>query len=123
SSLTATFLHVARSPERSLSNRGRDKYAFVVRKASPRGCSRFDPNLRLKRIARAHCRLAYRVPKQPRPSNLAVPRENNSDARKSEEHTSELQSRGHLVCRLLLEKKKRNKTMIIHILEIQIKNN
>src|SRR5437870_8482541 len=28
------------------------------------------------------------------------------DAR-SEEHTSELQSRGHLVCRLLLEKKKK----------------
>src|SRR5439155_11435248 len=26
-------------------------------------------------------------------------------ARRSEEHTSELQSRGHLVCRLLLEKK------------------
>src|SRR5690625_6421549 len=32
---------------------------------------------------------------------------------RSEEHTSELQSRGHLVCRLLLEKKKKklkNKT-------------
>src|SRR5207253_8764632 len=28
------------------------------------------------------------------------------DRRRSEEHTSELQSRGHLVCRLLLEKKK-----------------
>src|SRR5690625_6870697 len=28
------------------------------------------------------------------------------DAKRSEEHTSELQSRGHLVCRLLLEKKK-----------------
>src|SRR5690625_6439303 len=28
------------------------------------------------------------------------------DSRRSEEHTSELQSRGHLVCRLLLEKKK-----------------
>src|SRR5690625_4938107 len=28
------------------------------------------------------------------------------DATRSEEHTSELQSRGHLVCRLLLEKKK-----------------
>src|SRR5437660_3902842 len=27
---------------------------------------------------------------------------------RSEEHTSELQSRGHLVCRLLLEKKKLN---------------
>src|SRR5437870_8309886 len=28
------------------------------------------------------------------------------DTKRSEEHTSELQSRGHLVCRLLLEKKK-----------------
>src|SRR5690625_6822037 len=28
---------------------------------------------------------------------------------RSEEHTSELQSRGHLVCRLLLEKKKTKK--------------
>src|SRR5439155_26470746 len=28
------------------------------------------------------------------------------EAPRSEEHTSELQSRGHLVCRLLLEKKK-----------------
>src|SRR5437870_6325173 len=28
-----------------------------------------------------------------------------NDADRSEEHTSELQSRGHLVCRLLLEKK------------------
>src|SRR5690625_7112499 len=27
---------------------------------------------------------------------------------RSEEHTSELQSRGHLVCRLLLEKKKKS---------------
>src|SRR2546422_7195962 len=33
------------------------------------------------------------------------------DAR-SEEHTSELQSRLHLVCRLLLEKKKKNSTLI-----------
>src|SRR5690554_7026030 len=29
--------------------------------------------------------------------------------RRSEEHTSELQSRPHLVCRLLLEKKKKNR--------------
>src|SRR5690625_5786560 len=29
---------------------------------------------------------------------------------RSEEHTSELQSRGHLVCRLLLEKKKKRLT-------------
>src|SRR5690625_2179381 len=31
------------------------------------------------------------------------------DNGRSEEHTSELQSRGHLVCRLLLEKKKQNR--------------
>src|SRR5690625_5907918 len=30
---------------------------------------------------------------------------------RSEEHTSELQSRGHIVCRLLLEKKKINNTL------------
>src|SRR5690625_5855126 len=34
--------------------------------------------------------------------------DNNRGLRwRSEEHTSELQSRGHLVCRLLLEKKKK----------------
>src|SRR5687768_18275578 len=32
---------------------------------------------------------------------------------RSEEHTSELQSRLHLVCRLLLEKKKKNNICII----------
>src|SRR5690625_6779527 len=31
---------------------------------------------------------------------------NKALVQRSEEHTSELQSRGHLVCRLLLEKKK-----------------
>src|SRR5690625_6917566 len=30
-------------------------------------------------------------------------------SQRSEEHTSELQSRGHLVCRLLLEKKKKER--------------
>src|SRR5437660_9031519 len=36
--------------------------------------------------------------------------ENVDDDLRSEEHTSELQSRGHLVCRLLLEKKKYEKS-------------
>src|SRR3712207_8902953 len=31
---------------------------------------------------------------------------------RSEEHTSELQSRQYLVCRLLLEKKKKNKSLL-----------
>src|SRR2546429_1351847 len=34
---------------------------------------------------------------------------------RSEEHTSELQSRLHLVCRLLLEKKKKN----LHVLRVE----
>src|SRR5258708_19105405 len=34
------------------------------------------------------------------------------DAMRSEEHTSELQSPDHLVCRLLLEKKKNSRTTI-----------
>src|SRR5215510_15364362 len=35
--------------------------------------------------------------------------------RRSEEHTSELQSRGHLVCRLLLEKKNSISTALSHM--------
>src|SRR2546430_9704689 len=35
------------------------------------------------------------------------------DRRRSEEHTSELQSQSNLVCRLLLEKKKKEKTSAI----------
>src|SRR5439155_20774777 len=42
-------------------------------------------------------------------SAMPVVARSSSSAReeRSEEHTSELQSRGHLVCRLLLEKKKK----------------
>src|SRR5437016_6452469 len=48
-----------------------------------------------------------------RPYALTVPRVTRSRARhgdRSEEHTSELQSLTNLVCRLLLEKKKKNKS-------------
>src|SRR5437870_8898203 len=43
-----------------------------------------------------------RAPRQPH-----VGRPDAEAPQRSEEHTSELQSRGHLVCRLLLEKKKK----------------
>src|SRR3989441_1097564 len=44
------------------------------------------------------------------PDGRAVPGEVvRRDAERSEEHTSELQSLAYLVCRLLLEKKKKNK--------------
>src|SRR5690625_5480902 len=38
---------------------------------------------------------------------------------RSEEHTSELQSRGHLVCRLLLAKKKSSRLMISYSIKTQ----
>src|SRR5256884_7075498 len=38
--------------------------------------------------------------------------------RRSEEHTSELQSRLHLVCRLLLEKKKKNPHVALGIPDV-----
>src|SRR5690606_39709666 len=41
------------------------------------------------------------------PAYLANPVQPSNSARRSEEHTSELQSRENLVCRLLLEKKKK----------------
>src|SRR5439155_24421946 len=42
------------------------------------------------------------------PDRLAEVLRDRYRVARSEEHTSELQSRGHLVCRLLLEKKKGN---------------
>src|SRR2546422_2651412 len=51
----------------------------------------------------------------------AVARSRAMAAARSEEHTSELQSRLHLVCRLLLEKKKKKKEtqqkMISHTIQ------
>src|SRR2546425_5496792 len=52
---------------------------------------------------------------QPVPSTVLLDRrhvgvEPQLDAERSEEHTSELQSLAYLVCRLLLEKKKRDET-------------
>src|SRR2546422_5193486 len=42
---------------------------------------------------------------------LALAAKRTAGVRRSEEHTSELQSRLHLVCRLLLEKKKKKTTI------------
>src|SRR3712207_8596252 len=43
------------------------------------------------------------------PALRAARRDRRGDRARSEEHTSELQSRQYLVCRLLLEKKKQEK--------------
>src|SRR2546429_3743520 len=52
---------------------------------------------------------------------IRVKKENVLRVRRSEEHTSELQSRLHLVCRLLLEKKKK-KIQRITMFERRCKN-
>src|SRR2546422_6914182 len=61
-------------------------------------------------VPRARCRRCYegrsRPPRVPTPRRTQLPRR-LADHGRSEEHTSELQSRLHLVCRLLLEKKKK----------------
>src|SRR2546426_4091519 len=48
----------------------------------------------------------------PRP--VEAPLREGGDQARSEEHTSELQSPCNLVCRLLLEKKKKNTTLNTH---------
>src|SRR2546429_6985502 len=48
----------------------------------------------------------------PLPTSCGSPTRLPAASRRSEEHTSELQSRLHLVCRLLLEKKKKNHTRL-----------
>src|SRR6266508_804538 len=60
--------------------------------------------------------------RSPRPANATRPlRRSRCCAacrpRRSEEHTSELQARGHLVCRLLLEKKQHNIDRVPVLLE------
>src|SRR3712207_7744131 len=52
--------------------------------------------------------LLHPVPHRPLGLRLVRLRAGAGGPRRSEEHTSELQSRQYLVCRLLLEKKKKN---------------
>src|SRR5437660_4412023 len=54
----------------------------------------------------SHAELAARLPDGVAPAYDGLVR--------SEEHTSELQSRGHLVCRLLLEKKNKKRKISIN---------
>src|SRR3989454_9186080 len=56
---------------------------------------------------------SHRCPPRPAPGARPV---RTRRAERSEEHTSELQSPCNLVCRLLLEKKKRNTMMLCYVL-------
>src|SRR5436305_9027046 len=71
----------------------------AARRGRRRSAGRIPPVAGCARAARRHDR----------------DRAHAAPAHRSEEHTSELQSRPHLVCRLLLEKKKQQYTIINHI--------
>src|SRR5207253_9856730 len=75
----------------------RDLHSFPTRRSSDLGEPAF--------------RRAQEIARRVRRQGLVciVPFGDGSLKSRSEEHTSELQSRGHLVCRLLLEKKNKKK--------------
>src|SRR2546430_8783845 len=60
--------------------------------------------------SRRRCRRSLGAARLPIFSTAGLIRSRRSCGGRSEEHTSELQSQSNLVCRLLLEKKKKNKT-------------
>src|SRR5439155_15037432 len=86
-------------PQKSSAPRGiRHKAGYLHVAARPPG----DLRARIRQLQDSfrelHDRGSFSAPDVNRTRNVLTAR--------SEEHTSELQSRGHLVCRLLLEKKK-----------------
>src|SRR2546429_6047798 len=80
-------------------------FFFLMMRRPPR--SPLFPYTTLFRSPRPHNRLSSDCRLANSESKSARAFFNDSNKPRSEEHTSELQSRLHLVCRLLLEKKKK----------------
>src|SRR3712207_7290392 len=92
------FLMIRRPPRSTLF-----PYTTLFRSSCRRGAS--------GRRRRSSCRCGSAGPSCGEPRRrppLPPPRTARGGTPRSEEHTSELQSRQYLVCRLLLEKKKKN---------------
>src|SRR2546430_3165833 len=68
------------------------------------------PGLLFLRVLRGHRRLSSQSQATRVPSVASPERFRQISDSRSEEHTSELQSQSNLVCRLLLEKKKKTRT-------------
>src|SRR3712207_8311259 len=60
-----------------------------------------------------HAHLPLTIPGERLEERCEEPQDEQAERGRSEEHTSELQSRQYLVCRLLLEKKNKNKVRIL----------
>src|SRR5690625_1624280 len=100
SSGDAPLPSTARKSRRPELTRPEMKPARMLRRTIARKV-RFDPGTRSHASSQSDAR---REPKLLRSGFIS------QGTLRSEEHTSELQSRGHLVCRLLLEKKKQQTT-------------
>src|SRR2546429_1185955 len=79
------------------------------RRAGPPGATPARPGRRPRGPVGGMHRADFSRRGHPRPSCRRSPNRSS----RSEEHTSELQSRLHLVCRLLLEKKKKKQTQAV----------
>src|SRR5947207_11438456 len=91
----------------------RDSLTFIQRRSYPRTMEPLWPDGGSK-IPRYISGTFHRYPSQIEilrrtPSETDSRRRNGTTLSRSEEHTSELQSHSDLVCRLLLEKKKKKK--------------
>src|SRR5439155_17290668 len=90
-------------------HQGRARMTFPISEHSTSAPSCVQSNQQIAALIQVIRRNHDAVPQffqQPRPAHRSHPVTIETSMR-SEEHTSELQSRGHLVCRLLLEKKKK----------------
>src|SRR5690348_18383990 len=82
----------------------RDLHSFPTRRSSDLSTNEFVGQSRTAAIVR--CGTVRRRSEGPAVDRGSLPRSTAGPSDRSEEHTSELQSPVHLVCRLLLEKKK-----------------
>src|SRR5204862_7603423 len=87
----------------------RDLHSFPTRRSSDLETGIAIEPERMARIGRLHAEAYLRRSGEVRA--LPGARDLLAALTRSEEHTSELQSRRDLVCRLLLEKKKKNSTL------------
>src|SRR3712207_8176909 len=86
------FLMIRRPPRSTLF-----PYTTLFRSRPARACGRWTARRAIR---------ASPGPRRAATTTAAAPGRPRARSRRSEEHTSELQSRQYLVCRLLLEKKK-----------------
>src|SRR5438874_9615905 len=86
----------------------RDLHSFPTRRSSDLGGSRGIGAATVAMLTKAGAKVAFNYHKAAVRADKVVEACGRDNAARSEEHTSELQSRRDLVCRLLLEKKKKN---------------